>query len=267
MNIEFSEVLNRFEPTCVAEVVIGYDKNGNVYSHKFLKSNSLYVAGTTGSGKSIKMHEMILSGMFHNNPSEIQFTLYDPKQVEYATYQKSPFINKDVIIDREEFKNHLIELEEILEERIRLFKEVKAKDIEEYNEYLVNKEFEKLPYLITVVDEIVEFSIGKSEMIKSLNRLIYKARAYGIYFIISTQTPRSEVVSDSLRDSMACIALMTSNVTESMNIIGEPGAEVLEPRGQMIYKHNGEKKTLQTSFVSDDNIKDLCDYFKSKYSF
>ena len=46
----------------------------------------LLVAGTTGSGKSVGLHTMIMSLLCSKTPDEIKFILIDPKRLEFAAY-------------------------------------------------------------------------------------------------------------------------------------------------------------------------------------
>ncbi|MEB6038178.1 FtsK/SpoIIIE domain-containing protein [Staphylococcus pseudoxylosus] len=267
MNIDFSEVLNKFEPKGVSDLLIGVDGNGELHSHHFLHENNLLIVGQTGSGKSVAMHQMVLSGMFNKSPRDIQFVFYDPKRVDYLEYKNSPFLMKDIMYHTEELEEYLIELTAILDKRMKQFVNTKTIDIERYNKYARENDLEEFPYIITVIDEIAVPSCESPEIQEHLVRIMQKSRAVGIHFIIGTQTPRRDVITGALKANMLSrIAMKVSGETESMIAIDELGAEQLNGRGDMIYKVDGRSELLQSSYVSEENIETLCDYFNTKYS-
>lgn len=267
MDVAFNEVLNRFEPKGVSDLLIGVDRNGELYSHHFLHKNSLLITGTIGSGKSITMHQLVLSGMFNNSPKDIKFAFYDPKCVDYVEYENSPFLIKDIMHDAEEFREYLIQLTTIIDKRTKQIVDTKNIDIESYNKYALENDLEQLPYIITVIDEIADLYYINPEIQEQLIRIIKKASAVGIYFIVGTQTPRRDVINSTLKENISSrIAMKAATQIESMITIDEVGAEQLNGFGEMIYKFGGRSELLQSSFVSDENVNTLCDYFNSKYS-
>ena len=50
----------------------------------------LLVAGTTGSGKSVAIHSMILSLLYKYSPDECKFIMIDPKMLELSVYDGIP---------------------------------------------------------------------------------------------------------------------------------------------------------------------------------
>ncbi|ORI01153.1 hypothetical protein B5723_12400 [Mammaliicoccus sciuri] len=266
-NVTFNEVLNKFEPKGISDLLIGVDSNGELHSHHFLHRNSLLITGTVGSGKSITMNQLILSGMFNNSPKDIKFAFYDPKRVEYAVYEDSPFLIKNIMYDTEEFGEYLVELTAIIDKRMKQIVDTETIDIERYNKYAMENDLEQLPYIITVIDEIADLYYINPEIQEQLIRIIKKTSSVGIYFIIGTQTPRRDVINGTLKDNISSrIAMKASMQNESMITIDEVGAKQLNGLGDMIYKFYGRSELLQSSCVSDENIEMLNDYLNTKYS-
>ena len=52
----------------------------------FKKVSGLFVAGTTGSGKSVFLDDIIVSLMYKNTPEDIKFIMLDPKKIELGEY-------------------------------------------------------------------------------------------------------------------------------------------------------------------------------------
>ncbi|MFG0935159.1 FtsK/SpoIIIE domain-containing protein, partial [Staphylococcus sp. 231237_7MaSpsaltlick] len=197
----------------------------------------LLIVGQTGSGKSLTMSQMILSGMFNKSPKDIQFAFYDPTRVEYLEYKNSPFLMKDIMCHTEELEEHLIELTDILDKRMKQLVDTKTIDIERYNKYARENDLEQLPYIITVIDEIAVPSCESPEIQEQLVRIMQNSRSVGIYFIIGTQTPNRNVINGTLKANIPNrIAMKVFGKKESMITIDEVGAEQLNGRGEMIYK-------------------------------
>lgn len=270
MEMNLTDALNEFEPKRESELLIGYNENGGLRSHYFRKG-SLLVAGTVGSGKSIAIHQLILSGMFNWEPQSLQFALYDPKRVEYGVYKDSPHLLGGVMTEHEEFLGHLQCLEMYVKERANLFNQIGVHDIDGYNQYAKGNDVDVLPNIITIIDEMAEFTFRASDYYKELlASILEKSRPFGIHFVIGTQTPRKEVLTGQLRALVDNrLVMKVANDKESKLAMGEAGAELLEGKGQFYYINSDRYKSdeiLQSTFVSDGNVRGLCDYFASKNS-
>ena len=52
----------------------------------------ILVTGATGSGKSVGVHNIILSILYKARPDEVKFMLIDPKRVEMTAYKEIPHL-------------------------------------------------------------------------------------------------------------------------------------------------------------------------------
>lgn len=270
MEMNLTDALNEFEPKRESELLIGYNENGDLRSHNF-KEGNLLVAGTTGSGRPIAIHQLILSGMFNWEPQALQFALYDPKRVEYGVYKDSPHLLGGVMTEHEEFSEHLKCLKTYVEERANLFNQIGVHDIDGYNRYAKENNIDVLPNIITIIDEMAEFSLRASNDYKKvLTNILQKSRPFGIHFVIGTQTPRKEVLTGQIRALVDNrLVMKVANEKESNLVMGEAGAELLEGKGQFYYINSERYKSdeiLQTTFVSDESVRGLCNCFASENS-
>lgn len=268
MEMNLTDALNEFEPKRESELLIGYNENGDLRSHNF-KEGNLLVAGTTGSGRPIAIHQLILSGMFNWKPQALQFALYDPKKVEYTVYKSSPHLFGGIIKEHEEFLGHLQCLEMYVNERANMFNKIGVHDIDGYNQYAKENEVDILPNIITIVDEMAEFTFRASDYDKELlASILQKSRPFGIHFVLGTQSPRKEVLTGQLRALVDNrLVMMVSNDEESHLMMGKAGAELLKGKGQFYYINSERYKNdemLQSTFVSDESVRGLCEYFVSK---
>lgn len=269
MLMSFEDALNDFKPKDESELLVGYDKAGEVYGHSFLEKGSLIIAGTTGSGLSLVIEQMISSGIFKSSPKDLQFAFYDPKKVEYNQYSNSPFAMNEIMTEPDEFKIFLNQLEVLIKERNEIFADANVANIKQYNAYARRSGIEPLPVIITVADAISEFVLSEENADKYITRIAMKSKSFGIYFIIGTSLVRHKIISGRLKETIPNrIALMLSSEMESQNLIGEPGAESLNKHGDMVYMNvleEDSRKSLQGTFVSDEQSKTIRDYAKEKY--
>ena len=120
----------------------------------------------------------------------------------------------------------------------------------------------KLPYIVIVVDELADLMLQVKEDLENyIGRLTQKARAAGIHMIVATQTPRSQVVTGTIKANLPCrIALKVSSALDSRVILDEMGAENLLGRGDLLFLPPGGPSKMaraQGAFVSDEEIADI----------
>lgn len=268
MNIKFDDALNEFEPKEPSELLIGYDEQGKLYSHSFLRDGNLIISGMVGSGKSLTIQQMLLSGMFNWSPNELKFVLCDPKRVEYIEYKNSPHkMQDDILYEVDEINKYLEDLEKLQKDRFKMLLDVGAKDIKEYNEYAKQNGLDILPVIIVVIDEIADLVLTDSTTVDNLLPLLMKGRAAGIRVLLSTQIPKANVLQGRIKMNIdSRIALKLPSSMYSQIALDEAGAEELELSGDMLYRNDGHITHLQSTYTSDENIKSVCDYVNDKYN-
>ena len=115
--------------------------------------------------------------------------------------------------------------------------------------------------IIVVIDEVVDMFNQIKVAQANIERLAQKARAFGIHLILATQSPNSDIFSQTLRLNIpARIALKVTTSKQSIVAIDEIGAENLLGRGDMFFKPNGgenggEKVRIIAPFLEKDDIR------------
>lgn len=196
----------------------------------------LFVAGTTGSGKSVCLHAIILSLI--EGPSPPELVLIDPKAVEFSPYEDAAFLRPGhVITDMSEAGTELRELVEEMNRRQRDFAALGAKNIDEAQE---KGSFERR--VVVVVDELADLLHEDSDSVTPLVRMAQKARSFGIHLVLATQRPEAATFPGLLRSNVPSrIALTVQKNAESRIILDEGGAENLLMRGDMLIRIAGQK--------------------------
>jgi DNA segregation ATPase FtsK/SpoIIIE, S-DNA-T family len=244
-------------------VALGLNVAGDPVIADIGKMPHALIAGQTGSGKSVCIHSFITTLLFRASPSELKLILIDPKRVELPVYDGIPHLITPVIVDANKVLSVLEWTLHEMDERYKKFAEVGAKNIEAYNELAG---FMAMSYLVIIIDEFATIiSIAPAEVEDRICRLAQMARATGIHLIISTQSPRVDVITGLIKANISCrIAFNVSSQIDSRVILDTAGAEKLLGRGDMLFVPPDQARParIQGTFVSDGEIRKLIEFLK-----
>ncbi len=205
-------------------IPIGKNSKGKSLELDFSENSSAYhgiICGTTGSGKTVMLHQIITSGASIYGPDELQFVLLDYKLgTEFSAYRNLPHA-RVVAIDADiEFGYETLKfLTEMMSERSELFKKYKVANLEDYR----TKSAMKCPRILVIIDEFqvlleganVERTIA-DDIRKLIDSIVRLGRSFGIHLLLSTQTPSGVKWSGSTMENIALrIGLRMSNESES----------------------------------------------------
>ena len=212
--------------------------------------------GTTGSGKSTFLNDIVLSLIYTKAPEDVRFLMIDPKGVELTAYNSTPYMLMPVITDSVKALSAMKWVDDEMRKRYNTFSGYGVKNIESYNEAVPVEN--RLPRIVVIVDEYMEmmFQAPKElEMyITSLSRL---ARASGIHLVLATQRPSSDVITSDIKANIPCRASFTVvDWRESKTILDRTGAERLLGNGDMLYSAAESSIPIhaQASYVSYEEV-------------
>ena len=254
--IRFTEL----DPDCTdytLPLVLGVMPDGNTLCADLATMPHLLVAGTTGSGKSVALHTMILSLIGTYDHDELAFVMIDPKQVELSYYTDLPHMMFPAATDLDTTIERLDWLVEEMEARFATLSDMSVRDIATYNRRATTDD--RLPYIVTIIDELADLILsGKKTVEDPLVRLAQKARAVGIHLIVATQRPSSKVITGLIKANFPTrIALRVASKIDSRVILDANGAEALLGKGDMLFSHGSTMQRLQGAFVSTHEIETI----------
>ena len=245
-------------------VAAGMDVLGKPFVFDLAETPHLLVAGTTGSGKSTFLNDMILSLMYSKSPEDVRFIMIDPKGVELTAYNGIPHLLLPVFHNSS--FSAFVFAEKEMNRRYQLFSEINVKDIDSYNSHPARNQ--KLPRVVVIVDEYMDMmKETPSETEAAVASLARKARASGIHLVLSTQRPSSDIITGSIKANIPCRASFTVvDGRESKIIIDRTGAERLLGNGDMLYSAAESSKPVhaQAAYVSYSEVDAVIDYFRAR---
>jgi S-DNA-T family DNA segregation ATPase FtsK/SpoIIIE len=254
----------------------------------------LMVAGTTGSGKSVFTVSLIMGLLFKHSPKTLKLIIVDPKQVDYAAFEKIPHLALPVISDTRQAVTALKWAVNEMEKRYRSMSKFAARGLESYNESVAklskeqieehekkNQEldatpgkkgekyyFQQLPYLVIILEEFGDLmTVDKQNVEHSVVRLAQKARASGIHLVLAMQSPRKEVVTGLIKTNIpGRIAFKVASGMDSRVILDETGAERLLAQGDMLFKSPGTSSLVRHhgSFLKDSEVIDIANFWAAQ---
>ncbi len=277
-------------------LILGDDIGGTPVIADLARMPHLLVAGTTGSGKSVSVNTMILSLLFKLPPERCKFIMVDPKMLELSVYDGIPHLLTPVVTDPKKAVVALKWAVKEMENRYRAMSKLGVRNIDGFNtrleearksgEMLTRRvqtgfdpetgkpifenqsmDFEPLPYLVVVVDEMADLMlVAGKEIEAAVQRLAQMARAAGIHLIMATQRPSVDVITGTIKANFPTrISFQVTSKIDSRTILGEQGAEQLLGQGDMLYMAGGGRITrVHGPFVKDEEVERIVRFLKSQ---
>ena len=246
-------------------VGVGCDLFGDKFILDLVETPNVIVAGTTGSGKSTFISDLILSIMYKATPDDVRMILVDPKMVDLTPYNGIPFLLSPVVTRTEQALQAMRWAREEMDSRIIKFNALDVDDIEEYN----RTQSDKMYRIVIVVDEYMEMIFHAPKELEDIIRVLSsRSKKAGIHLVLSTQRPYKDVITPSIKSNIPCRASFTVvDKRESQIAINMTGAERLLGHGDMIFTRRDDDNPIhaQAAYVSYNEIDKVIDYIKKGY--
>lgn len=256
------------------QIALGKGVTGKSYYYNIGKMPHLLIAGTTGSGKSVTAHNIILSLLYRNGPEDLRFILVDPKRVELTLYNSIPHLLTPVIKEPKKAVLALKWAAKEMERRYDILEKNSCRDIGSYREKLdqgkiktdEGKQPERMPYIVILIDELADIMQAYPRELESgIVRLAQMSRAVGIHLVLSTQRPSVNVITGLIKANVPSrLALQVASQIDSRTILDAPGAESLLGKGDMLFQGSDMSKPerMQCANVTEDEVKAVVSFIK-----
>ena len=263
---------------------VGKTITNEVFMFDLAKAPHLLVAGATGQGKSVGLNAIITSLLYKKHPAELKIVLVDPKKVEFSIY--NPLINHflakvpdedadPIITNVTKVVRTLNSLCKLMDTRYDLLKEVRAKNIKEYNKKFIDRKIPPrgghgyMPYIVVIIDEFGDLIMTAGKEIEMpIARIAQLARAVGIHMIIATQRPTTTIITGNIKANFpARIAFKVSAGIDSKTILDRTGAQQLIGKGDMLYLGGAEPIRIQCAFVDTPEVERINEFIAAQQSY
>ena len=198
------------------------------------------VAGTTGSGKSVFLNNLILNLMVEYPPWELELYLADFKKVEMSRYMnkyEAPHVRACAATSEIEYVQSLIRyIKDRMDDRQKLFSRLGYTDIEGFRAAFPEL---AVPRILFLVDEFQQLFLDATSSQKSviedlITNITRLGRAQGVHLLFASQDMSGALNQKQLSNFNVRFALLC-DAAISDDILGNSEATRLK-RGQVIAK-------------------------------
>lgn len=243
---------------------VGYDMMGEMVIVDIAQFNHLLIGGTSGYGKSSALHSLLMSIVCKQKVDKVKLLLLDFGGSRLKMFDNIPHMIEPTITvhEFEKGRKYILALTRLMEKRLE--------KLELIDERKYDKEIEKWPCIVCVIDEFPTFirklTAGKGNKLSYMlvADLLERARKVKIHLILAAQDATQGNIAIKNINFDAAIAFMCTSEHGSRAIINAPDARNLSEKGAMYFKcyqHDGLKR-MQGSFMKPVEIMDMLDNIK-----
>ncbi|MBE6552884.1 MAG: hypothetical protein E7666_00920 [Ruminococcaceae bacterium] len=242
---------------------IGIDTDGWPVQFRLDLQPHLLVSGISGSGKTSLINTFIAGLTSKLSPKDLCFLLFDPKKVEFSALKSFPYLLYPIISDPDEAISALQILCEEIKARCERLRAAHTVGIVTYRrEAIGNNRLPPMPYVVVVIDEIMNLMLTSEMRKKATDALCYitqKGRAAGVHLIIGVQRPSPIILPELLLSNLPTrIALRTTTMIDSkMILFGHDGAQHLCGSGDALLLLSEDAQTpirFQSAYTLPEDI-------------
>lgn len=268
--VMFYELINQAQDkikNLSVPLLLGTNTQGLPVVADLVKLPHLLLAGTTGSGKSVAVQNMIMTILCNKTPELVKLILIDPKRLELSVYADIGHLLFPVVTEPKQALTILNWALGVMEERYTILAKAGVKNCIEYHELDEENKF-LMPFIVIVIDELADLMMTAGKDLEiSLVRLAQMARASGIHLITATQRPSVDVVTGLIKINFPSrLACKVASKIDSRTILDTGGAEKLLGKGDMLFLNpSGSLQRLHGAYVSSEDIELVSEKIRSQW--
>jgi len=225
--------------------LLGQDISGERVWMDLAKNPHMIIAGTTGSGKTTLVHNIIANILNYNKTF---LFLIDPKGIEFVEYDKTNLKNVTVGYSYKDTLDTLDTMLSVMEFRYDLLKNGTPASY--------------IPNIVLIIDEFADLIMQDvdNQFYTKLCRLAQKCRAAKISIVLSTQRPSVDIISGTIKANFPVrIACKVSSHVDSKVIIDAVGAEHLLGKGDALLRDH--LRYLDRFQIAYTDATEVCEFF------
>lgn len=233
---------NKDIPKGEINCLLGQTVDGQKMWMDLAQNPHMLVSGTTGSGKSILLHNIIANLYNYNN---VDLYLVDPKRIEFSGYENCRRTNVRFAYEETvALLNGLLGVMETRYERLRIGESASG-----------------LKPIIVIIDEFADLIMQDKNdaFYTALCRLAQKCRAARIHIILATQRPSVNIINGVIKANFpARIACRVASHVDSKVILDASGAENLLGKGDALVRDNARfLERFQVAYTDSTEVRSM----------
>jgi S-DNA-T family DNA segregation ATPase FtsK/SpoIIIE len=201
----------------------------------------MIVAGTTGSGKSTLIHNIIANLFTYNN---VKLFLSDPKSIEFSAYESLTERDINISYTYKDTLDVTDSLLNIMDTRYQYIRD--------------GLDPNDLTKIVFIIDEFADLIMQdkNDEFYTKICRLAQKCRAAKIHIILATQRPSVNIINGTIKANFpARIACRVASQVDSKLILDTGGAENLLGYGDALLRDNFRNlERFQVAYTSAEEV-------------
>lgn len=240
-------------------VPIGISEDKKKYYINLSKISGLFVAGETGSGKSIFLDSIIVTLLMKNTPRDLRFLLIDSKKIELFEFSEIPHLMDKVTNDPKTAVDLIKDLVKMMNDRRKMLQNDGYKNIENYND----KNDDKMSHIMVVIDESTDIMFYKKTK-DLLEKILLDGEKLGIHLIIATNAyVKRDFDKDLLNmfDYVMSFDLATKDQAKFMNL---KNADLLTVTGEALVRTKRDISKIQAPYVSLEEVNEVVNFIKNQ---
>lgn len=255
--LSYSKALNWY-PTEQHEKtpwIAGVSSDRRVISYTFEDQPHVLIAGSTQSGKSNHVNQMIATLVSMNAPDAVRLILIDNKGgIEFTHWQGSQHLLMPMIRQPAQVLPALENIRNMLNKRLDLFESVKAKKLSDYN-----KRYAPLPRIVVFIDEMATL-LGLGDLTTAIHNelrvISSQGRAVGIHLVICTQHSSVDVLPGWVKTNMTLriSGKMPSHQASMVILDSVSAASLPNIPGRMVVSEGRFETIVQSPLITDAEI-------------
>ncbi len=225
--------------------LLGQDIFGKRVWMDLAKNPHMIIAGTTGSGKTTLVHNIIANILNYN---QTFLFLIDPKRIEFVEYDETNLKNVKVGYSYKESLDVLDTLLSVMDFRYDILRK--------------GTPVSHIPNIVLIIDEFADLIMQDvdNQFYTKLCRLAQKCRAAKISIILSTQRPTVDIINGTIKANFPVrIACKVSSHVDSKVILDAVGAEHLLGRGDALLRDH--LRYLERFQIAYTDASEVCNFF------
>ncbi len=243
--------------------IAGVTENNKLIKVDLAVLPHLLVAGSTFTGKSVHLNQLLCQLLLRNTPATLQLMMIDLKQgSEFSAYESLPHLVAPIITKEEQVPEALETFQELMRQRMLKFAGRGIKNLEGWN--LTVKD-DPLPYVVLVFDELALLMTSPNRKLAKesaliLNAIMATSRSSGGHVILCTQRPSTDVIPAWIKanaNGRICFAVPSN--TDSIVVIDNGMASKIDRDipGRGILSIGPKLIEIQSPYITDNQINEI----------